>query len=113
MDRHPLQIHITELQDPVSATTGTTFTTLPTTPHNHTTQHTTPHHGNPKRQATNDTKQLLVHGAMRTSQRSLHNAPIFRLLLKVAVNGTHQCDFHIFEGRKPKQDRMKLLICWK
>ena len=26
------------------------------------------------------------------SQRSLHNAPIFRLLLKVAVNGTHQCD---------------------
>ena len=23
----------------------------------------------------------------------LHNAPIFRLLLKVAVNGTHQCDF--------------------
>ena len=30
------------------------------------------------------------------SQRSLHNAPIFRLLLKVAVNGTHQCDFHNF-----------------
>ena len=28
-----------------------------------------------------------------TSQRSLHNAPIFRLLLKVAVKGTHQCDF--------------------
>ena len=27
------------------------------------------------------------------SQRSLHYAPIFRLLLKVAVNGTHQCDF--------------------
>ena len=27
------------------------------------------------------------------SQRSLHNAPIFRLLLMVAVNGTHQCDF--------------------
>ena len=27
------------------------------------------------------------------SQRSLHNAPIFRLLLKVAVDGTHQCDF--------------------
>ena len=27
------------------------------------------------------------------SQRSLHNAPIFRLLLKVAVKGTHQCDF--------------------
>ena len=26
------------------------------------------------------------------SQRSLHYAPIFRLLLKVAVNGAHQCD---------------------
>ena len=26
------------------------------------------------------------------SQRSPHNAPIFRLLLKVAVNGTHQCE---------------------
>ena len=32
------------------------------------------------------------------SQRSLHYAPIFRLLLKVAVNGTHQCDFLIFCG---------------
>ena len=32
------------------------------------------------------------------SQRSLHNAPIFRLLLKVAVNGTHQCDFQNFWG---------------
>ena len=32
------------------------------------------------------------------SQRSLHNAPIFRLLLKVAVNGTHQCDFLNFWG---------------
>ena len=32
------------------------------------------------------------------SQRSLHNAPIFRLLLKVAVNGTHQCDFFNFCG---------------
>ena len=30
---------------------------------------------------------------LTSSQRSLHNAPIFRLLLKVAVNGTHQCDF--------------------
>jgi hypothetical protein len=27
------------------------------------------------------------------SQRSLQDAPIFRLLLKVAVKGTHQCDF--------------------
>ena len=33
-----------------------------------------------------------------SSQRSLHNAPIFRLLLKVAVNGTHQCDLHNFCG---------------
>ena len=30
------------------------------------------------------------------SQRSLHSAPVFRLLLKVAVNGTHHCDFHNF-----------------
>ena len=34
----------------------------------------------------------------RLSQRSLHNAPIFRLLLKVAVKGTHQCDFFNFCG---------------
>ena len=33
-----------------------------------------------------------------SSQRSLHNAPIFRLLLKVAVYGTHQCDFSNFCG---------------
>ena len=33
-----------------------------------------------------------------SSQRSLHNAPIFRLLRKVAVNGTHQCDFQNFCG---------------
>ena len=32
------------------------------------------------------------------SQRSLHYTPIFRLLLKVAVNGTRQCDFLIFCG---------------
>ena len=36
--------------------------------------------------------------ATRASQRSLHNAPIFRLLLKVAVNGMHQCDFLNFCG---------------
>ena len=36
--------------------------------------------------------------ASTASQRSLHNAPIFRLLLKVAVNGTHQCDFLNFCG---------------
>ena len=41
------------------------------------------------------------------SQRSLHNAPIFRLLLKVAVKGTHQCDFLNFCGAIwPQQDRM-------
>ena len=34
-----------------------------------------------------------VLGQQSASQRSLHNASIFRLLLKVAVNGTHQCDF--------------------
>ena len=32
------------------------------------------------------------------SQRSLQDAPIFRLLLKVAVKGTHQCDFLNFCG---------------
>ena len=40
------------------------------------------------------------------SQRSLHNAPIFRLLLKVAVNGTHQCDFHNFCGASGLQQHM-------
>ena len=40
----------------------------------------------------------LLSGPDFTSQRSLHNAPIFRLLLKVAVNGTHQCDFLNFCG---------------
>ena len=29
----------------------------------------------------------------QASQHSLHPAPTFRLLLKVAVNGVHQCDF--------------------
>ena len=43
------------------------------------------------------------------SQRSLHNAPIFRLLLKVAVNGTHQCDFNNFCGAVP-QHRVSLHI---
>ena len=31
-------------------------------------------------------------------ERTLHNAPIFRLLLKVAVEGAHQCDVLIFYG---------------
>ena len=34
----------------------------------------------------------------QASQCSLHNAPIFRLLLKVAVNGTHQCESQNFCG---------------
>ena len=33
-----------------------------------------------------------------SSQRSLHNAAIFRLLLKVGVNGTHQCDYSNLRG---------------
>ena len=57
-----------------------------------------------------------------TSQRSLHNAPIFRLLLKVAVNGTHQCDFLNFCGGHGPQRKsiiigvlaliMSGLRCW-
>ena len=40
----------------------------------------------------------------QASQRSLHNAPIFRLLLKVAVNGTQQCEFFNFCGAfEPQQ----------
>ena len=42
-------------------------------------------------------------GISKVSQRSLHNAPIFRLLLKVAVNGTHQCDFTNFCGASGPQ----------
>ena len=44
----------------------------------------------------------------KPSQRSLHYAPIFRLLLKVAVKGTHQCDFTNFWGSfgLPTQDRV-------
>ena len=41
------------------------------------------------------------------SQRSLHNAPIFRLLLKVAVNGTHQCDFLNFCGGRGPQRKAR------
>ena len=53
------------------------------------------------RDVRNNATQLLLapsqgFGRAVASQRSLHNAPIFRLLLKVAVNGTHQCDFHNF-----------------
>ena len=35
---------------------------------------------------------------LMVSQCSLHNAPIFRLLLKVAVKGTHQCESLNFCG---------------
>ena len=47
------------------------------------------------------------------SQRSLHNAPIFRLLLKVAVNGTHQCDFQNFCGQQcpTRSTRIWVLQC--
>jgi hypothetical protein len=41
---------------------------------------------------------MLLASQTPASQRSLHNAPIFRLLLKVAVNGTHQCDLLNFCG---------------
>ena len=37
------------------------------------------------------------------SQRSFHNAPIFRLLIRVAVKGTHQCDFLNFCGTSGSQ----------
>ena len=46
------------------------------------------------------------------SQRSLHNAPIFRLLLKVAVNGTHQCDFLNFCGPLAATSREALKQTW-
>ena len=41
---------------------------------------------------------LRARRAPSPSQRSLQDAPIFRLLLKVAVKGTHQCDFTNFWG---------------
>ena len=40
----------------------------------------------------------LSNAGVGLSQCSLHNAPIFRLLLKVAVNGTHQCESLNFCG---------------
>ena len=54
---------------------------------------------------------MCVAGAGFSSQRSLHNAPIFRLLLKVAVNGTHQCDFLNFCGAfEPQQHNASIAI---
>ena len=40
------------------------------------------------------------------SQRSFHSAPIFRLLLKVAVNGTHQCDSNNFCGASSSNNKL-------
>ena len=48
--------------------------------------------------ATADFNPLHESGPRSASQRSLQDAPIFRLLLKVAVKGTHQCDFFNFWG---------------
>ena len=45
------------------------------------------------------------------SQRSLHIAPIFRLLLKVAVNGTQQCEFFNFCGTFESQQEHDLHPC--
>ena len=51
------------------------------------------------------------------SQRSLHNEPIFRLLLKVAVKGTQQCEFLNFCGvyspiTHSTSDRKVEILCW-
>ena len=43
-------------------------------------------------------RDILAGAVGHTSQRSLHNEPIFRLLLKVAVKGTQQCEFLNFCG---------------
>jgi len=55
-------------------------------------------------------REAAEHGSHESSsQRSLHNAPIFRLLLKVAVNGTHQCDFLNFcGGLGPQREQCSL-----
>ena len=48
-----------------------------------------------------------LRSATSASQRSLHNEPIFRLLLKVAVKGTQQCEFHNFCGAsRPNNNRV-------
>ena len=46
-----------------------------------------------------------------SSQCSLHNAPIFRLLLKVAVNGTHQCESLNFCGTLVPTDYYYYYYC--
>ena len=49
------------------------------------------------------------------SQRPLRNAPIFRLLSEVAVNGAHQCDFSNFCGtarfQQPHSCYFNLCVC--
>ena len=45
------------------------------------------------------------------SQRSLQDAPIFRLLLKVAVKGTHQCDFLNFCGSFKAPNTLEQHMC--
>ena len=44
-----------------------------------------------------------MHPSNCSKQRSLHTEPIFRLLLKVAVKGTHQCGLLNFGGISPMQ----------
>ena len=44
------------------------------------------------------------------SQRSLHNEPIFRLLLKVAVKGTQQCEFLNFCGTSRPNSSLLLKV---
>ena len=49
-----------------------------------------------------------LHLGTTLKHHSVHNAPIFRLLLKVAVNGTHQCDFLNFCGGFGSQQTVRL-----
>ena len=51
---------------------------------------------------------VYVTAALASSQCSLHNAPIFRLLLKVAVNGTHQCESFNFCGAHAPTEQTSL-----
>ena len=46
-----------------------------------------------------------------SSHSLLHSAPIFRLLLKVAVNRTHQCDFLTFHSRPRGAVGIAALLC--
>ena len=46
-----------------------------------------------------------------SSHSLLHSAPIFRLLLKVAVNRTHQCDFLTCHSRPRGAVGIAALLC--